>query len=221
MAKHYKLDKKIDALHAIAFGNQSYQEVADKMKIPIKTLQRWYTQRKEIFEKYEVESKLRTPNILAQTKYKLAEKTLFVLHTMDNKKIQDAPLNQLATTLSALVGQLGKLDSFIQQDKENQNDHDNTQHTEWNIEYINPDGTIQNAPRWTAGDTQYLRTLQSRQLRATLGQDDSGHGDSDANSDRRGQRLVAYPNQRDSRSGVEELEVERESADGYQNQQYG
>ena len=220
MASRYPLEKKIQALNAIIKTDRNFKKVSNELNIPRKTLQGWDKKRQELYDRYEAHCKLVEPNIIIQAHYKTAEKTLEILDSMDSDKIENAPLNQLATTLSALVGQLGKLDTIIEQDKEQNNDHDNTQHTDWTIEYIDQDGTIQEAPRWTMGDTQYLRTLQSRQLRATLGQDDSGHGDSDANRHRRGQGLVADPNQRDSRSGLEELEVERESSDGYSNQQF-
>jgi transposase-like protein len=140
MTRRYTAQEKADALKVLEANNGDFSATAKQLGMNRETLQRWSLD----FREQRIE-RVRTQ--ITRLHEQLAENALRLAQAMEHK-IDDAPLNQVATALNTTVDRYLKIDdhlSTLQSD-------DKTE-LKIRIEYMYQDGSIQNLPPWARPDT--------------------------------------------------------------------
>ena len=188
----YTKQQKQAALTALI--TDTVKQVSEETGIAPATLRRWRRKHKATRKQRHAAKQER----LHET---LGNNAIQIVDTMQDK-IADAPLNQLATALNAVVDRYLKLDEKLAE-QEAQNEEKVVR-----FEYIMPDGEVYDAPPWTMDDFHVPNPLSSGGLREAVWED------GDSQTDHRGESLsdgddllVAgpdVPNGRGSLAGFED-----------------
>lgn len=112
---------------------------------------------------------------LAQVRRQLVMKAVELLNELDTQRIANAPLNQWASALSAIIDKLIKL---IAQ-SESMDAAANQERQVMQIEYVYPDGTTHRAPPWADQSIEGEDAVLRGGVRAALGQDGTGEDSTD------------------------------------------
>lgn len=189
----YTIDEKRRALAALAQCEGDFPQAAAQTGIRTATLKRWAKHACE-HRPERVQAKIE------QVCEQLADDAMRLAAAIETQ-IDDAPLNQLATALSAVIDRYLKLDEHLALRR------DSDEKTEViRVEYQYPDGTCHDRPPWAAADSDEWGTVQGGRVRAAVWQDGNGQdGDSPLCVERESV-LVALANLPDGESGLAGLE---------------
>ena len=189
MTRRYTPKEKSNALDQLASCDGDITEASKRTGIPAQTLRRWVeAQRKHRRERQWAK--------MERAYDKLAENAMKLTQAI-SEQIDDAPLNQLATTLNAVVNQFLKLDEQIAQ---MQTESESEQ--VYRVEYKYPDGSLHARPHWARNDPEYTSPFQGGRVREALREDGDRQTGHYPNGLHGGEMLVAGPNLPDGQSGV-------------------
>jgi transposase-like protein len=165
MTRRYTAQEKADALKVLEANNGDFSATAKQLGISRETLQRWSLD----FREQRIE-RVRTQ--ITRLHEQLAENALRLAQAMEHK-IDDAPLNQVATALNTTVDRYLKIDEHLRTLQS-----DDQTERKIRIEYKYPDGSIHNRPPWARPDTELRHPLPSGGMWSPLWKDRDGQ-DSD------------------------------------------
>ena len=186
----YTPAQKREALATLQAMNGDYQQASVETGIAKDTLRRWHTEHQE--NRAE-----RLQAIITQLHEQLAEDALHLAQAIDGT-IDGAPLNQLASALSAVVDRYIKLNELQTSESHEQ---------VIRIEYKYPDGRISDAPPWADEHYREQGAVQGGRVWSPLRKDGSWQ-DSDRGERAEGENLlVARPDVSDGESGVAGFET--------------
>ena len=187
----YSEEDKQAALARLEATGGDINRVCDETGISRRTLKRWYAdhQTARLDDLQATVTALHT---------QLAHNALHLAAAMDTL-IDDAPLNQVATALSAVIDRYLKLDEHLSQ-------HTQDKEQVIRVEYQYPDGTLHHTPLWARDDSQASGTLQSGSVWQTLRQDGDGQTGAAPTGIERGRGLVVGSDVSDGESGLAGLE---------------
>ena len=189
MTRRYTPKEKSNALDQLASCDGDITEASKRTGIPAKTLRRWVQVHRE-----QRPERLRSK--IERAHEQLAENALQLAKAIDSQ-IEGAPLNQLATALSAVVNQYLKLDEQLaKMIIENQDGQ------VIRVEYKYPDGSLHARPHWARNDPEYTSPFQGGRVREALREDGDRQTGHYPNGLHGGEMLVAGPNLPDGQSGV-------------------
>lgn len=203
--KKYSLDTKIDALNQIDQNDGDVAVVSDLLEIPERTLRGWQGVEGDLRSKQRKRQRRQRDRLTVELQLGMLERGRAILRQMDSETLAKAPLNQLASALSALVNHALKLEEAIDEIDEQEEEK------VIRFEYFY-DGAVQEVPPWTGASEGFDRSLQSSGLWEALGQDRAWQGDTAA-SGAMGEeaRMVAGADSSDGEPGLARLESERET----------
>lgn len=166
--RRYTQEEKTTALNIVAETDGDERIASQQTGIPLKTIQRWVKKQKKHRRQHQWDKMERAYDTLADTTVKLSQAI--------NQQIDSAPLNQLATTLNAVVNQFLKLDEQIAKRREEEAAAEAEATSEegkeqiHRVEYVYPDGTIHDRPHWARNNPEYTSPLQGGGLRKAVWQ---------------------------------------------------
>ena len=138
MPKRYTPDEKSDALGQLSANNGDLTYTSTETGIPPETLRRWWKQ-----QQAQPEQQLQQK--LTHLRQQLVENALMLAEAMEDK-IENAPLNQLASAMGTVLDRYLKLDEHLTELEEE------NEEKVIRIEYKYPDGSIHNTPPWANDD---------------------------------------------------------------------
>lgn len=199
MAQRYTLDTKIHALNQLD-KTDDLLRIASELTIPVSTLQKWRARETDLRRAYRIQCTRQVAHLKSELQVAMLDRSMAIVERMDDETLNNAPLNQLATALSALVNQALKLEEAIEDTDEQ------TEEKVIRIEYLY-DGSVHKTPPWTSESPAIPRPIQSSSVRETLGQNGArknhhgGAGDSSRHT-----WLVDESDISNGESNVEEME---------------
>ena len=205
MTRRYALNSKIDALNQIDLYDGDVALVSKMLAIPARTLHRWLHKEAELRRRHRARQKRQRDRLAAELQLEMLERGKMILSRLDEERLDKAPLNQLATSLSSLIAQALKLEEAIEE-------VDETSEQVIRHEYFYA-GAVQDAPPWTGASAGSARAFQGGRLRAALGQDRAGQNGAAGRGDVLEQAdLVAGADLHDGEPGLARFEGQRQSA---------
>lgn len=211
MPRSYTLDTKIHALNQLDKYDDT-ERIAAELAIPLSTLQKWRTRASSLRKRYRQRNKRRAANLKSDLQVAMLDKSMAILNRMDDEILDNAPLNQLASALSALVNHAMKLEEAIEDDDEQEKGQ---QEQVIRIEYYY-DGEVHNATPWAEESADESSQIQDSSVRSEMGQNGTGQNDNHGESTRsREAWLVADPDLSDVESGMARFEDGRSERDWY------
>jgi len=209
MARRYTLDTKIHALNQLDKYDGDTSRIASELTIPLKTLQTWRTQETDLRREYRARCTRQVAHLKSELQVAMLDRSMAIVERMDDDTLNNAPLNQLATTLSALVNHALKLEEASEETDEQ------TEEKVIRIEYYY-DGAVQDSPPWTGASERSSSPIQDSGVRETLGQNGTGkngsHGERTPTPDK---WMVARSDVPDVESPLEGFEGEYQERDWY------
>lgn len=202
MANQYTLDQKMNALDLLESHDCDYQQISEKIHIPISILQKWKYKESDLRREYRGRLLKQFARLKLDLQVKMLQRGMSIVDMLDEETLRAAPLNQLATTLSALVNHALKLEEAITEDNEQAEKI-------VRFEYLY-NGSVHNTPPWAGASEGLPRKVQGSSLRETLGQDGIGQDDTHrtASGERQDTWLVARSDLSDGESTLEGMEDE-------------
>ena len=202
MKRPYSLDNKIDALNQIERHDGNIASVSDVLEIPEGTLKNWKQREKDFRRQYRKRQERQRDPLVEDLRLQMLQRGQVILARMDDETIAKAPLNQLASALSALVSHALKLEEAINEIDEQEERVVRFEH------YYN--GSVHLAPPWAGASEGFDRTLQDRGVWEALGQDRAGQDHPAASSNgAEAALLVDGADKHDGEPGLARLESER------------
>lgn len=195
MSRRYSLDAKIDALNLVDRLDGNIAAASEALAISMPSLVKWRGQERELRKAYSQRRQRERARLLSDLQMRMLERGQAVLAMLDERKLESATVNQLASALGSLIGNALKLADVIEEFHEER---------ELLIrhEYVY-DGAVQDAPPWADRGDGQPRAFQSGGLREALGQDHAGQNGHTGSSAMEGQtRLVAGADLSDSQPGL-------------------
>ena len=209
MAQRYTLDTKIHALNQLDKYEGDTARIASELTIPVKTLQKWRTQESDLRREFRARCARQVAHLKSELQVVMLERSMAIVARMDDETLNNAPLNQLATTLSALVNQALKLEEAIEESDEQ------TEEKVIRFEYYY-DGSVHKTPPWANTSLEESSPIQDSSLRETMGQNGTGKNDSHGEGNRTPDAwLVADSDLPDVESGLAGFEDELEERNWY------
>ena len=213
MARRYTLDTKIHALNQLDKYEGDTLRIADELSIPLSTLQKWHAKASSLRKRYRQRNKRQADHLKSDLQVAMLDRSMAILNRMDDETLNNAPLNQLATALSALVNHALKLEEAIEEDDEQE--EQGQQEQVIRIEYYY-DGEVHNAPPWAEESPEESSPIQDGGVRSEMGENrtrqNGNHGQCDHRQDA---WLVADPDLSDVESGMARFEDGRSERDWY------
>lgn len=166
MDKRNALDKKIDALDEIDRQDGDATLVCETLGIPLETLQDWLQDEAALRKQQSQRRRRQSERMTVNLQDEMLERSQAILKQMNDAALEKAPLNQLASALSSLIGTALKLEEVIEE-------IDESGEQVIRFEYYS-DGQVQETPPWAESSEEVRRAIQSGRLRETLGQDRAG-----------------------------------------------
>lgn len=202
MMRRYALNSKIDALNQIDLYDGDIALVSKLLAIPARTLHSWLQKEEELRRRHRARQKRQRDRLAADLQLEMLERGKLILSRLDEERLDKAPLNQLATSLSSLIAQALKLEEVIEE-------FDEESERVIRHEYFY-DGSVQDAPPWSGASSGSPRALQGGRLRTALGQDRIGQNGAAGGGDALEQAdLVAGADLHDGEPGLARSEDER------------
>lgn len=202
MTRRYSLDAKIEALNLIDRLDGNIAAASDGLEISMNSLAKWRAQESTLRKAYDQRRQRERARLFSDLQLEMLERGKAIVSQLDDQRLEKAPLNQLATALSSLVGSALKLSDVIEEfheDRELVIRH----------EYFY-DGQVQDAPPWADRGDGEPRAFQGGRLREALGQDHSGQNGHPGSSILAGHaRLVADADSIDGEPGLAGFEGSR------------
>lgn len=178
-------DEKRETLAQLVESGGDLRAVSQRTGVKVATLRRWWQQ-------YQAERGERIAQRLGQLHEQLADDALQLAQAITGR-VEDAPLNQLATALGTVLDRFLKLEEHLGDSGEEQ---------VIRIEYQYPDGSLHDRPLWAAGDLADADALPGGGLRAALREDRDGQTGDYRNGAARRDDLVAGPDLHDGGAGL-------------------
>ncbi len=211
MARRYSLERKVKALNQIERQEGDIRRAGDVLGIPAETLRAWQRQEEELRRQYRKQSRGEWNRRLFDLQQEMLERSVAIMEQLDEERLAEASLNQLASALGNLVSQVLKLEEVIKKID------DGKGHTTRFQYYY--DGQLHKAPPWADASEDKLRAFQDRRLRETLGEDGAWQDYFTGERANGGQaRLVAGADLSDGEPGLAGSESGREASALYQDQ---
>ena len=190
MAQSYSSDERAVALRVLQRLEGNLSAASRETGISPRTLKRW-ADGKSIAGKKDGGGNEPGNNddLYGQTKSlqaSLLDTSLQLVQAM-GERINDAPLNQLASALGMAVDRFLKLDEYIQQNALAQGEQ------KLYVEYLYPDGSIHGSPPWARDDSERESAISGGGLREALRQDGNGQDRTGEGGNGWGDVLVAGP----------------------------
>jgi transposase-like protein len=186
MSRRYTTAEKQHALESLDANAGDIHPTSTQLGISAQTLRNW--QRKHQEQQTQREAEL--AHRLRHKLLKSAERLVDSLEAV----IDNAPLNQRASALGAVIDRYLKLEAQLPED--------DNQEQVIRIEYRYPDNSIHATPPWAGEDSEDETTLPSRSLWETFRQDGDGEDAHYRNGAERRPVLVARPDLSDGESGL-------------------
>ena len=161
MKRRYTLDAKINALNQIDQFDGDLQRAGKLLKIPVKTLEKWRAAEESLRANYRKRQTRQLERMQFDLQIKMVERCHAILAKMDDQTLDQAPLTQLNSALSALLNHVNILQEASTQNEKPQNENIHFEHY-----YENQ---AQALPPRTSPSHGRPRSLQSRGLRTPLG----------------------------------------------------
>ena len=190
MGKRYTKDEKIRALDSLQVNGGDLHKTASETGVPFVTLRGWQRKLQAQQERQELEMLQKLRRRLLESAVRLADRV--------NETVLEAPLNQCATALSAVIDRFMKLEEFLPKN----NAHEQV----IRIEYLHPDGTIHSSPPWASSHHGHEGEVQSGGVWSPFWKDRNGQDAHHGMRDTARPVLVARPDLPDGESGVAGLE---------------
>lgn len=211
MPRSYTLDTKIHALNQLDKYDDT-ERIAAELAIPLSTLQKWRTRASSLRKRYRQRNKRRAAHLKSDLQVAMLDKSMAILNRMDDETLDNAPLNQLASALSALVNHAMKLEEAIEDDDEQEKGQ---QEQVIRFEFVS-DGRITDTPPWTENSTDPSSAVQDSSVRQEVGENGTGENHNNGRSGiSREAYLVADPDLSDVESGMARFEDGRSERDWY------
>ena len=191
--KHYTLQQKIEALDLIDQLDENVAAAAKKLRISQATLYNWREDEPLLRQEFAERLRRQRSRLAAALQLKMLKRGERLLNHMTENTLENAPLNQQANALRALISQALKLDDLT---RETHDEHQSDQtHTF--------PGWLRIAPPGARDRDAEQRQIQSRRLWAQVGEDRTGQIDHPGERCRERQtRLVARPHAPDGEPGL-------------------
>lgn len=210
MARRYTLDTKIHALNQLDKHSNDMQRIADELSIPVSTLQKWRTKASKLRSKYRRRNKRLATHLKSDLQVAMLDKSMAILQRMDDDTLDNAPLNQLASALGALVNHAMKLEEALEEDDEQEE-----QEQVIRFEFVS-DGRVTETPPWTEDSPEESGEVQDSSVRETVGEDTTGENQpNDRSRVSRDAWLVASPDLPDVEPSLARFEDGRSERDWY------
>ena len=208
MTRAYRLETKIHALNQLDRHEGDVMLTSQSLDIPARTLRAWRHKEKDLRRSYRQQQTQHLTRLKLDLLTKMLERGQELLERMDAETLAKAPLNQLASALSALVNHALKLEEAI-------DDLDEQEEKVIRFEYYYDD-EVQDAPPWAGAGQGHPRAVQSGRLRETMGQNRVGQ-DSAVGERRQTQDpwMVAGANPANGGPGLARPEDERQQRRWY------
>jgi len=195
MTRRYALNCKVDALNQIDQYDGDVALVSTLLAIPARTLHGWLQKEEDLRRRHRARQKRQRERLAAGLQLEMLERGKLILARLDEERLDKAPLNQLATSLSSLIAQALKLEEVIEES-------DEEMERVIRHEYFY-DGAVQDAPPWSGASSGSPRALQGGRLRTALGQDRIGQNGASGRGDALEQAdLVAGADLHDGEPGL-------------------
>ena len=208
MVRHYPLDTKIHAMNLL----ETYDDlvtVSQELNIPAVVLNTWRKEEADLRQNYQQKLQRQFVRLKAELQVEMLERGMKVVACMDDETLENAPLNQLATTLSALVNQALKLDEASEETDQQ------TEEKVIRFEFIS-DGRVTETPPWTVDSSEESSPIQDSSMRETLGQNGTRKNHTNGRGEiSRDAWMVAGTDLSDVESGLAGFEADFEEYDWY------
>ncbi len=205
IGRNYSLDAKIEALNQIDALDGNIKSVSRSMNIAYATVKDWRADEAILRRQYQERLQRQRNQHYLELQITMLKRGKQVLDLMRGDKLNNAPLNQLATALGSLISHALKMTDVIEEihdEKEQVIRH----------EYFYDD-QVQDAPPWADRGDGQPRAFQRGRLREALGEDHAGqNGASGCGQLGKGARLVAGADDADGEPGLARPENERQAS---------
>jgi transposase-like protein len=209
LMSRYTLEQKISALDALKSGD-TVEAISQKMNLSGSTLKEWNRQHDDIRREYRQQVRNEADYTMALVQGRMADKAVAMLEAMDQTRIDNAPLNQLASALGVLIDRFLKL-----QEAQEESDAENTEQV-IRYEFRYPDGSLGETPYFAEGRSRHTGAVQSGGVRETLGQDGTGENYTNGKSGLSWDAdVVAGSDLSDGESGLARFEDDNDGRDWY------
>lgn len=210
MARRYTLDTKIHALNQLDKYEGDTLRIADELSIPLSTLQKWHARASSLRKRYRQRNKRQADHLKSDLQVAMLDRSMAILNRMDDETLNNAPLNQLATALSALVNHALKLEEAIEDTHEQEE-----QEKVIRFEFVS-DGRITETPPWAEDSSDTSGAVQDCGVREAMGENRTGENHTNGRSNiSRDAWLVADTDVSDVESGMAGFEDNRHERDWY------
>ncbi len=210
MANRYHLDEKIKALNAIDQNDGDVRPFSNDNHIPARTLRNWLQDERELRRQYRARRQRHAQRLAEDMLMNMLERGQAILARMDDKKLDKAPLNQLASALGALLSNAMKLEEVVEAGDAEEEKVIRFEH------YY--DGAVQETPPWAGASDGFDRSLQGSGVWEALGEDGAGQADDSGSGAGAETLLVAGADAADGEPGLARFESEH-TANGRHRQQ--
>ena len=210
MANRYHLDLKIKMLNEIDKNDGEVTGVSSDSKIPVRTLRGWLRDERDLRRKYRARQQRRAQRLAEDMLLRMLDRGEAILERMDDRRLDKAPLNQLASALGALVANALKLEEVM-------DDGDAEEEKVIRFEHVY-DGALHETPPWAGASEGFDRSLQGSGVWEALGEDGVGQADDTGGGAESETLLVAGADAADGEPGLARFEGEH-SPNGRHHQQ--
>lgn len=171
MARRYTLDTKIDALNKLDACDGDVLAISEDMEIPASTLTQWRSKESDLRRTHHQKQQRLVARQKTELQMQMIDRGLAIVAQMDDETLASAPLNQLATTLNALVSNALKLEEVLEETDEQEEKEQVIR-----FEYLY-DGSVHKTPPWAGASEGFPRKIQNSSVRETMGQNGTGKND--------------------------------------------
>ena len=209
--RDYSLDEKVEALNELDSLDGNFAAFRKSSDIPYSTIQRWRRKEEQLRRQHRQRRARERDRLFVDLQLNMLKRGKKALERMDEKMLENAPLNQLATALGSLISHALKLSDVIE---ETHGEKELVIRFEYDY-----DGEIHETPPWSEGGDREPSALQGDRLREAMGEDHFGQNGATAlSAGEEETRLVAGADVRDGEPGLAGLESGHEAYRGGEDQ---
>jgi hypothetical protein len=206
MSKRYTISEKAHALFLLR--KKSIKEVSQSQAIPVQTLRKWNKNRDDIIHTYYNDLNNEGNHTLILAQNLMADKIYKLVNAISDERIENAPLNQISSTIGVLTDRYLKVHDAKEIEKDTDTVH--------RIEYYNEStGEVSDAPPWSEPDPESGQPILGGILRAALRENGTGETPDYRTRMAWDEDMVAIPDLHDSESSVARPEDDDDGRDWY------